>query len=425
MKRLLRNLTILTGCCSAPVIHGDILISGGMIEAVGENLSAEDAATENRSGDIAVPGFVNAHTHLAMTLFRGFAGGLPLMDWLQKIWAIEDVLTEEDVYWGSILGIAEMLRSGTACFADMYILMDKTAEAVSETGIRAALSIGMTGTDETALYKIENARRFFREWNGKADGRITVMYAPHAEYTTSPWFLKKTAEAALADGAGLHTHLAETQKEYDECIGRHGKSPYEVMRDAGILGPKTIAAHCVITNERDIEIMKETGAAAVSNPVSNMKLASGVSPMHRFRAAGVKTALGTDGASSNNTLDMHAEMKTFALVQKISACDANAIPSEEILMTATANGADALGINSGRIAAGMNADISIYDGSGISFAPGIEPLEQLIYSASRADLKETIVAGRTLYAGGEFKTLDAERAVYEVSRLMKRFYGGK
>src|SRR5699024_6953850 len=247
---------------------------------------------------VALPGLINGHTHIGMSLLRNYADDLPLHDWLtQKIWPVEAKLIGKDVYWGSMLSIVEMIRSGITCFADMYFFMEEVGKAIEESGIRGVLSRGTIEEDDEKLNKekIEYTRDLYKNWHGKANNRIKVMVAPHAPYTCSPDYLKELIALADELNAGIHIHLSETKKEVDDSFEEHEKSPIKHVYDLGLFKRPTLAAHCVHVSSEDIEILKKNNVQVVNNPTSNLKLASGFAPVEEMLNKGVNVALGTDG----------------------------------------------------------------------------------------------------------------------------------
>ncbi|MDI6639147.1 MAG: amidohydrolase, partial [Bacillota bacterium] len=329
---------------------GDIAVVGSEIVYVGPSPAPQEfrsaAKVIEGSGLIALPGLVNAHTHAAMTVFRGFADDMPLMEWLtQKIWPAEARLEADDVYWGTMLACVEMIRAGVTTFADMYFFMDETAKAVERTGMRASLSRGLIGSAPGADKALAEGRELCERWNGACGGRITTMLGPHAPYTCPKDFLEKVMEVASELGVGIHIHLSETEGEVKECRKLHGgMSPIELMDSYGLFEFPVLAAHCVHVSERDIEILSAKGVGVAHNPGCNMKIASGIAPVPKMLKAGVRVGLGTDGAASNNNLDLIEEMRTAALLQKVARRDPTALPAHRALEMATVNGARALGL---------------------------------------------------------------------------------
>ncbi len=396
---------------------------GGVIAAIGPEVTAKPGEeTIDAAGAPLVPALVNGHTHAAMTLFRGYGGDLPLMRWLrEKVWPVEAKLEPEDVYWGTRLACAEMIRTGTARFWDMYWHPQATAQAVEDAGLRAhvggPLFDAEGGTEEmksTALADLEALADF-----GPA---IARSLAPHSIYTVSEGLLRWTAEQAAEHGAAIHIHLAETEQEVEECLAAHGARPAAYLDRLGLLGGSTILAHGVWLDEAELELIAARGATVVANPVANLKLAvGGVLPYPAARRAGVAVGLGTDGPGSNDSLDLLADLKTFALMQRHVSGDATVLPAAEALEIATGARAPALldGVES---TGGAAATDSAASGAGGTTASPLSPgapadflllrrdaaelgigdlASNLVYAASGSVVDSTVVAGRVLMRGGE------------------------
>nr|WP_277999057.1 amidohydrolase [Moorella sulfitireducens] len=410
---------------SGPVIEeGVIAIDGDSLYYVGpaEGLPAGwQADTIIAAGDkVALPGLVNAHTHVAMTLLRSYADDLPLKQWLEeKIWPREDRLTREDIYWGTRLALLEMIRSGTTTFADMYFQMDAVAEAVVEAGLRACLSQGLIGFQDGDGGRLATGVSLVKEWQGAGEGRITTMLGPHAPYTCPPEYLTKVAGTAAGLGVGLHIHLAETKGEVAEIQERYGATPVALVNELGLFDLPVLAAHCVHLTAADISILAEKKVGVAHCPESNLKLASGVAPVAAMLAAGVNVAIGTDGAASNNNLDMVAEMRTCALLAKGISGDPTAVPARQALVMATLNGARALGLEKeiGTLEAGKKADLILLNKYRPHLMPPHNVEANLVYAANGSDVDTVIVNGKILMAGGEVKNLDVDE-IY--AQVMKR-----
>lgn len=370
---------------------------------------------------IGMPGLINSHTHIGMSLLRNFADDLPLYEWLtKKIWPIEAKLTSNDVYWGSLLSMVEMIQGGTTAFCDMYFFMDEVGKGLEESGIRGVLTRGLI-EDEQAQMKLNETRELFNNWNGKGNGRIKVMVAPHAPYTCSPDFLKESFELAKELKTGIHIHLSETKKEVEDSFKLHGKSPIKHVYDLGILESHTIAAHCVHVDDEDIEIMREKNIYPVNNPGSNLKLASGFAPVEKMLNRGIPVALGTDGSSSNNNLNMFEEINLAAIINKAVNLDAVSVPAKSALEMGTINGAKALGWNNeiGSIEVGKKADIILIDTDKPHFYPHHNIISSLAYSAQASDLDTVIVDGKIIMEKREIKTLDVEKIKFMAEKQGK------
>ncbi|EGO62073.1 amidohydrolase [Acetonema longum] len=411
---------------------GEVLLPNGQVKqadvAIENNVIAyvddipqtwQPEKTIHCSDKLIAPGLVNTHTHAAMTLFRSYADDMALMDWLQKkIWPAEAKLVAQDVYWGTMLAIAEMLKSGTTTFADMYFFMDEVAKAVDQSGIRAVLSRGMSGVTPTAQQALTESEEFFRTFHGFADGRITVMLGPHAPYTCPPDYLKKVISLAEKLGAQIHIHLSETEGEVLDCLKAYGKSPIALMEELGLLGHGVLAAHCVHVSAEDIAIMQRHKVRVAHNPGSNMKLASGVAPVPAMLAAGLPVGLGTDGASSNNNLDMLEELRLAALLHKVHELNPLLVPAKTAVDMATAMGAQAVGLEDaiGSIQKGFKADLVIWNMHNLRWCPRHDRISLLTYSASAQDVHTVIVNGHIVVDNQKLVTIDEEKLLFEVQQ---------
>lgn len=401
----------------------NIYISDDKIVYIGE--LREDIEVEREIDGkykIAMPGLVNAHTHIGMSLLRNYADDMPLHDWLtKKIWPTEANLTEEDVYWGSLLSMVEMIQSGTTAFCDMYFFMDEVAKALDESGMRGVLTRGLIEEQGQSQFKLDETRKLFHDWNGKSEGRIKVMVAPHAPYTCSSDFLKSTMELAKELNTGIHIHLSETKKELEDSLKEHGKTPMKYVSDLGLFDFHTIGAHCVHVNNEDIKIMKENGVYPVNNPTSNLKLASGFAPVDEMLKAGIPVALGTDGSSSNNNLNMFEEIHLASIINKAVTGDAVSVPAIKAIEMATINGAKALAWDDeiGSIEVGKKADIILIDTDKSHLYPHHNAISSIAYSVQGSDVDTVIVNGNIIMENREIKTLDVEKIKYMAEKRAK------
>lgn len=418
-------MLLIKNCAVLPVTGPDDLINRGYLIVDGHYISEVKAgeAPEGEfdkvidgTGMVAMPGLVNAHTHAAMTLMRGYADDLPLMEWLEtKIWPLEDKLTGEDIYWGTMLCILEMIKSGTTCFADMYFHMDQVARAVEETGIRASLSRGMIGVGPEAELAIEQSRQLVQDWHGQADGRIQMMLGPHAPYTCPPDYLKRVVSLARELNVGIHIHVSETLTEMNNIKAQYGKTPVQVLEDAGVFEVPVLAAHCVHLTDEDIEVLARHRVGVAHNPQSNMKLASGIARVTDMQAAGITVGLGTDGAASNNDLNMIEEMRTAALLQKVVGLNPQALPAYKALEMATVNGARALGFSDvGMLKPGMKADIILVDLKKPHLWPRHDVVAHLVYAAQASDVDTVLVNGKVLMEGRQLVGIDEKKIMETV-----------
>ncbi|SFG39811.1 5-methylthioadenosine/S-adenosylhomocysteine deaminase [Desulfotomaculum arcticum] len=424
---LIKCMAVLTMTGEDGIIHrGEIAIRGGEICHVGASGSTPGDFKADRildcPGMVAMPGLVNCHTHAAMTMLRGYADDMPLMQWLkEKIWPMEDHLTAEDIYQGTLLSCAEMIKGGTTTFVDMYFEMEQVARAVEESGLRAVLSRGMAGFGPNAEKAMRENIELVEKWNGRAGGRITVRFGPHAPYTCPPDYLKRVIEEAKRLGVGIHIHLAETLDEINEISEKYDKSPIRLMEETGLFELPVLAAHCVHVDDKDIEILARRKVGIAHNPQSNMKLASGIAPVSRMLEAGATVGLGTDGASSNNNLDLLEEVRTAAFLQKLSTGDASVLPAYQVLSMATAGGAKALGLEEqiGCIKPGYKADMILFDMHKPHLYPLYDIYAQIAYAALSSDVATVIIDGQIVMENRRILTLDEEAVMQAAGRSAK------
>jgi len=414
MKKAIINALVITVDEAFSVYEkGMVLIDDGQIDFVGEydgkkvdNFEAEEIVDAN--GNIVMPGFINAHTHLPMTLFSGYGSGLPFKEWLEeKMWPAEAKLTSEDIYIGSKMGIAQMLLSGTTAFLDMYYFIDDIAKAIDEMGIRAVLSravLDAGGFDQRMKESVESAVKY------KDHKMIDIMMGPHAIYTNSKKSLEKVLNAAKEHDCAIHVHVSETEGEFQACTKEHGMTPVQYLAKLGYLDTHVLAAHCVHVTDDDIKILADKNVNVAHNPTSNMKLASGIAPVQKMIDVGVNVALGTDGASSNNNLDMMEEMHVMALLAKLKQGDPTAVDAKQAIQMATINGALALDISDrcGSLEKGKRADIIMLDISSPFAQPEREYLNNLVYSMGRAQVVMTMIDGRVVQRNGKVIGLDMD-----------------
>jgi len=395
------------------ISRADVVVDreAGDIEAVG---APGDLATGDEeldaSGGLVIPGLVNAHTHVAMTLLRGYADDKPLDRWLREdIWPVEAELTPEDVRAGAELGLVEMIKSGTTAFSEMYFHVDAIADAVERAGVRAVLGhTGITvGKDETAAHEdMQRSLVVARELDGRADGRITTTFQAHSLTTVGESFLREYVRKATDAGLPIHVHANETEDDVEAIVDEHGVRPLEYADDVGLLGPDTFLAHCVHVDEGEIDLLAETGTGVAHCPASNMKLASGMAPVQAMLDAGVRVGLGTDGAASNNDLDAFDEMRDAAMIGKLAAEDASAMAAGTVLEVATRGGADVLGLDAGRIEAGASADLAVVDLDRPHLTPAHDLVSHLVYAARGSDVRHTVCDGQVLMCDREVQTLE-------------------
>jgi 5-methylthioadenosine/S-adenosylhomocysteine deaminase len=391
----------------------------GRIAALGPEVEPlpGDETIEAAAAPLVAP-LLNGHTHAAMTLFRGSGGDLPLLPWLQeKVWPVEKRLDAEDVYWGTRLACAEMIRSGTTRFWDMYWFPQEVARAVEDAGLRATVGAPLFDADGDAEGLRESARTSLEQLEGCGPA-IRPSLAPHSIYTVSEDSLRWVGELSRERRAPVHIHLSETEREVEDCLRDHGMRPAFYLDRLGLLGKQTLLAHGVWLDRAELELIAERGGTVVANPVANMKLAvGGVLPYPAAREAGVAVGLGTDGAGSNDSLDLLADLKAFALAQKQAAGDAGAIAGDEAWAIAAGGRAPLLGAGE-PLKVGAAADFLLLDPRAPELAIG-ELTSNLVYAASGAVVDTTVVAGRVLMRGGRLPGLEeiVERAVERARRL--------
>ena len=379
--------------------------TGGIIDEVGPGVAPSGAEEVlDAGGAILVPPLINGHTHAAMTLFRGHGDDLPLMRWLQEaIWPVEAKLDDEDVYWGTRLACLEMIRTGTTKFWDMYWEPAAVARAVEDSGLRAV--VGPPMIDPSAVSEVGARDRTLVEQLdhlATCGPRVTPAVSPHSIYTVATEGLEKAAALAAEREIPLQIHLSETKPEVDDCLAKYGVRPAVYLDSIGLLTDTTVLAHGVWLDRDELDLIAERGATVVANPVANMKLAvGGVLPYPDARQAGVSLALGTDGAGSNNSLDLLADLKVFALTQRHAARDAEAIPVAEAWAVATGRRSDLVG-DPDPLAPGKPADFILLEPDAYELALG-ELTSNLVYTASGSVVKTTVVDGGVLMDGGEIE----------------------
>jgi 5-methylthioadenosine/S-adenosylhomocysteine deaminase len=362
MNLLIRGATLVTVNARDEVMtEGDLAIAGAKIVGVG---AAPPGFVPDRVMDgrhrIVLPGLVNTHTHLSMTLMRNYADDLAFWPWLlQRVKPLEDHLVPEDVRIGARLGIAEMIRGGTTCFHDMYFHLDEVADEVASSGLRGRLCGALFDNSGQGDALLGAAVGLHERWHGKAEGRVTVGLGPHSPYLCSPGYLREILSEAERLQCGLHVHVAETEREVAESREKYGVTPVQLLADLGCFRVPVVAAHGIYVDAADRRLLREGGVTVAHNPGSNLKLANGIAPVQELLDDGVNVSLGTDGAASNNNLNMFEEMHLAALLQKWLRRDAEALPARQVLRMATINGARALGLDTeiGSLEVGKQADV--------------------------------------------------------------------
>ena len=396
------------------VERADVLVDtdAGEVLEVGA-LDGTGEETLDCSGSLVPPGLVNAHTHAAMTLLRGYADDKPLEAWLREdVWPIEGVLEPADVRAGTELGVVEMLQSGVTAFADMYFHVPEVVDVVDRAGLRARVGHGVVtvakGT-ETAHDDAAESIEVAREYDGAADGRVRTAFMPHSLTTVGESFLEEYVPEARDLGVPVHVHASETREEVDPILEEYGRRPLAYARDRGLLADGDFLAHGVHLDDAEIDLLAETGTGVVHCPASNMKLASGMAPVQRLLDAGVPVGLGTDGAASNNDLDLFGEMRDAAMLGKLAADDASAVAAPDVVRMATEWGADVVGLPAGRVDPGGTADLAVVDFEAPHLTPVHDHVSHLVYAARGSDVRHTICDGAVLVREGSVTTLDESR----------------
>lgn len=425
--------------------NADILLRSGEKFTVAENsfLAVDDDTisyigrqrpdgdfdkTKNMSGKLLMPGLINCHNHSPMVLLRGVGSDLPLQQWLfDTVFPIEDRLTAEEIKAGSELALLEMIAGGTVSFSDMYFEPQTTIQAVADAGMKANITRPVQSFDPNETpeqsYRIKESLELYDKYNNSFDGRVLIDFCIHAEYTCTETVAKAYIDEVNARNGNLHIHLSETKKEHDECIEKYGKTPAEWFDSLGGFDSSAFAAHCVWLSESDMELFRRKGVSVVHNPTSNMKLASGFAPIPKMLDMGINVALGTDGASSNNNLDMFEEMHLASVIHNGRTLDATVMNADTVLKTATLSGAKVQRReNCGELRVGNKADIIAISLDAPHLVPALDKKALLTYSAQSSDVAMTMVDGRILYENGEYKTLDKERIYFDVKKSIRKLY---
>jgi len=422
MDLLFKNCNIITMTDEGIVKNGFIGITNGEIVYLSETAPQDPAKrTVDLGGKLILPGFINTHTHAAMTLMRGVADDLSLQNWLNNhIFPIEEKLTSNSIYHGTLAALCEMIASGTTTFCDMYFLEDAVAKATEQSKIRAHLSRCLSGMEDLADYSEKPCVREAHELTEKYKNhdRIKIDTSVHAIYTSSPRFLEYAAELAFQNKSNMHIHISETEFENNECKTKYGLTPTQYLCKLGYFRTNTYAAHCVYLEEKDIEIFAENGVSIAHNPTSNLKLASGIAPITTYMSKGINVSLGTDGAASNNNLNMLNEVRLAALLHKGTTKNPCAVSAKDALSMATTAGATAIGrTDIGSLKLGNRADLIVVDQSMPNMTPMFDQISAIVYSASAENIVSTMVDGEFLMENKEFKTLDFEKIRYNINNL--------
>ena len=421
MKTLYKNCYVLTG---HEIKYTSLVVDGDVISYIGDKAGEYDEMRD-MNGMLLMPGLINTHTHLAMTLVRGAGSGLPLQRWLNEaIFPIEAKMKPEDIQAGTAWAITEMLKSGTTAAVDMYDFPWAEAETLMASGIKASLCrVGLAFSEDTEIppNRLNECIDFVKNFNDPS-GRVTAEFCLHSEYLTNEKFVRGIAEANRKLKARVNIHVSETAREHNESIERHGLTPIQYFDSLGVFENPAYAAHCVWVTDKDLEIMAKKNVSLIHNPSSNLKLGSGFADIKKAMDKGVNVGLGTDGVASNNNLNMFEEMHLAALLATGLHQDAAAIKAEDIIDMATVNGAKAMGRDTGILEAGKKADIIAVSLDGPHMVPSFDILPLLVYSAQGSDVKMTMVDGRVLYDDGIYSTIDVDKAKFDLAEAIKRIY---
>jgi 5-methylthioadenosine/S-adenosylhomocysteine deaminase len=402
----------------------DIAIEGNRIVAVEPTGAVHPGRVREiiaANGMVAMPGLINTHSHVPMVIFRGLAEDVSLEKWFNEyMWPLESNLQEEDVYWGMLLGLAEMIETGITSVADHYFYMDQAARAVEEAGTRAALGWAVFGNQGEEV--LDRTAEFVRRWQGAAGGRITTWLAPHAPYTCDDDFLMASARRARELDVGIHIHVAETTEQTQASLEERGITPIRVLEETGVLERPTILAHAVGATPGDIQLLADRPAGVAHAPKTYLKLSMGTAPVVAFREAGVPVGLATDGAVSNNTLDVWESMRLMAMTQKQAQASPGVMTIPEVLHVATRGSAQVIGLADqiGAIEPGYLADLILVDMNGCHVQPLHSITASLVYATRASDVQTVIVDGKIIMRDRQLLTLNKAEIIEQVNRAMQR-----
>lgn len=401
-------------------------ITDDKVEYIGSEKPKKSYGEEyDASGKLLMAGLYNSHTHSPMNLLRGYAENLTLHDWLhEKVFPFEAKLTGDDIYNGTMLAVAEMIRFGTVSFTDMYYMGEQIYRAVAESGMKCNFSYGVTCFDDSSysdLRVYKESQKLIETCHKAQDGRFKVDLSIHGEYTSTPHVVAAVAEHAAREKVNIHIHLSESQDEHDACKQRNGKTPARYFYDLGVFDMPTTAAHCVWLEDEDMDILREKGVTVAACPVSNLKLASGFSRVDKMIQDGMKVAIGTDSAASNNNLNLFKDMHLFSILYKATSGNPAVITPKQAITAATAAGAAAQGRqDSGVLKVGAKADLIVLDTSLPHVVPVHDMLNNLVFATQGSDVCLTMVDGKVLYKDGAYLTLDIEKVVYNAKKSTQR-----
>ncbi|MBX7076043.1 MAG: amidohydrolase family protein [Methanobacteriaceae archaeon] len=423
---LIKDTTILNpNSNNVREFNGSVLIENDKIVKIDDKIDVSADKVIDGTNQFLMPGLVNTHNHISMNLFRGLADDLELDTWLNdNIWPMESHLNANYCYIGALFAAVEMIKSGTTTFNDMYFYMSSVAQAIDKAGIRGVLSYGMIDFEDAEKRENEFKENIdlIKDFNNTADGRITCRFGPHSTFTCSKELLERVREEANKYNVGIHIHMNETQKEINDVIEATGMRPFEYLDSLNFLDSDVLAAHCVWLSDNEINILKESNVQVSHNPCSNMKLASGISPVYKLINNDINVSIGTDGVASNNNLDLFEEMKFVSLLQKVNTLDPKVLPADEVFNMATINGAKALGLdnNIGSVEVGKKADLILLDKKSINMTPASNiPSSNIVYSANGSDVLTTICNGQILMENRKLTSLDEEKIMNLASEAIE------
>ncbi len=406
------------------LINTDIFIQDDIIVSI-KDLPKDFKADTVIDGKnkLCIPGLINCHTHSYMSVFRNLADDVSFSEWLfNQVMPREDKLTDSDANIGASLAMVEMIKSGTTCFNDMQMHIMQTTKAAEDIGMRGVISRGLVGSNNDEGGKTRIAQAFEEMNMYKNSPLLTFMLGPHAPYTCDDEYLKTVAKTAIQNNLGIHIHLAESENEIETIKKQYNCTPIQLAEKCGLFDTRCIAAHCVQLTDNDIEILKAKNVSVATNPASNMKLGNGFAPIEKLIANGVNVCIGTDGAASNNSLNMFKEMNLVSLIHKGKTRQAECVSAKQIFDMATINGAKALGLENqiGSIEVGKKADLAIINLDSPSLVPNTNLISALSYSANGSEVETVIINGKIVLKNGVFTTIDTEKLFFNVKSLCKR-----
>ncbi|MBR3613783.1 MAG: amidohydrolase [Clostridia bacterium] len=424
MKTLVTNAYVLDMVGDIPNVEKkDILIENNIIKKIEKDIDKEIEVDEkiNAKNMLVMPGLINTHTHLAMSIFRGYKTDKKLMDWLENaIFPVEDKLKPEDIYWNSYLSCLEMIKSGTTTCNDMYFGMNKTVEAINDTGLRAVVAWCIK--DDSIKDKVEQTREYAKRYNSNENGKIRIYVSADAPHTCNPDTIKLCVDLAKELNTGLHIHLAETIDEETKIKSRYDKRSTEYLNDLDVFDVPVVLAHGIYVSDSDIEILKKIRGGISHNPISNCKLSSGICDVVKLRKNGINIGLGTDGIGSTTTMDMFEEMKTAAYLQKVNTMEPSSISAYDILKMATIEGAKVLGMEDeiGTLEPGKKADMIFIKTDKLHMCPANDVCANLVYSSNGADVESVMIDGKVIMQNRKMLNLDEKQVMRQVKKIAKR-----